>query len=147
MYCGWGTALELCMNQNTAVQSLNPFASGFFSSKFFSLAQHTQATVQTAHSRSVTLRALHALFYTMKRLIVLWHVALFMLLHSRCRGTRWGQLWSWWFSCKLSLSFLDNTQRPIPYIQEPGKPSFIVFPRAWAEYNSWQAGCENTIFA
>ena len=49
-----------------------------------------------------------------------WKGSLFsgMRLYSRfyipvARCLKWGLLWSWWFLCKLSLLFLDNTQKPI----------------------------------
>ena len=73
----------------------------------------TLATCQTTHSRYVALRALHALLYTVKRLIIRWHAALFTLLHSRCRGTRWGQSEAGDFHVNLAFSSLDNTQRSI----------------------------------
>ena len=107
----------------------------------------SQATCQTAYSRYVALCAVHAFFYTVKRLIVWWHAALFMLLHSRCGCSKWGQLWSWWFSCKFGLFISwQHTKVNHHIYKSQGKPSFIVFTRAWAEYNSWKAGGENTIF-
>ena len=50
------------------------------------------------------------------------------------------------FYANLAFSFLDNTQRSITIYKSQGKPSFIVFTRALAEYNSWKAGGRNTIF-
>ena len=106
-----------------------------------------QATCRTAHSQYVALCTLHALLYTVKRLIVRWHAALFMLLHSRGQGSRWGQLWSWWFSCKFGLFISwQHTKVNHHIYKSQGKPSFIVFTRALAEYNSWKAGGRNTIF-
>ena len=98
--------------KGTNSSSVNPFDCCFFSN-CFSLARHTQAIVQTTHSRSVTLRALHALLYTVKRLIVRWHAALFMLQHSCGQGSRRGHCEAGDFHANLAFSFLDNTQRPI----------------------------------
>ena len=71
------------------------------------------ATCKTAHSRSVALHALHALLYTVKRLIVRWHAALFMLQHSCGQGSRRGHCEAGDFHANLAFSFLDNTQRSI----------------------------------
>ena len=71
------------------------------------------ATCQTAHSRYVALSALHALLYTVKRLIVRWHAALFMPLHSCGQGSRRGHCEAGYFHANLAFSFLDNTQRSI----------------------------------
>ena len=73
----------------------------------------TLATCQTANSRYVALRAEHALLYTVKRLIVRWHAALFMLQHSCGQGSRRGHCEAGDFHANLAFSFLDNTQRPI----------------------------------
>ena len=73
----------------------------------------TLATCQTAHSRYVALRAEHALLYTVKRLIVRWHAALFMLQHSCGQGSRRGHCEAGDFHANLAFSFLDNTQRSI----------------------------------
>ena len=61
----------------------------------------------------LTLRAEHALLYTVKRLIVRWHAALFMLQHSCGQGSRRGHCEAGDFHANLAFSFLDNTQRPI----------------------------------
>ena len=73
----------------------------------------TLATCQTANSRYVALRAEHALLYTVKRLIVRWHAALFMLQHSCGQGSRRGHCEAGDFHANLAFSFLDNTQRSI----------------------------------
>ena len=106
-----------------------------------------QATCQTAHSRYVALHALHAWLYMVKRLIVRWHAALFTLLHSCSQGSRWGQLWSWWFSCKFGLFISwQHTKVNHNIYKSQDQLSFTVFTRALAEYNSWKAGGRNTFF-
>ena len=98
-----------------------PIRGGFLFSEFFSLAQHTQATVQTAHSQSVTLRAPHALFCMVKRLIGQWHVALFTLLHSRCPVPQVGPIVKLVIFMQIRpFHFLTRHKGQLPYIQEPG---------------------------
>ena len=53
------------------------------------------------------------MLYTVKRLIVRWHAALFMLQHSCGQGSRRGHCEAGDFHANLAFSFLDNTQRPI----------------------------------
>ena len=62
-------------------------------------------------------------------------------------GLQTGPLWSWWFSCKFGLFISwQHTKVNHHIYKSQGKPSFIVFTRALAEYNSWKAGGRNTIF-
>ena len=90
----------------------NPF-DVFFFLRVFQPCLATLATCQTANSRYVALRAEHALLYTVKRLIVRWHAALFMLQHSCGQGSRRGHCEAGYFHANLAFSFLDNTQRSI----------------------------------
>ena len=101
-----------------------------------------QATCQTAHSRYAALRALHALLYTVKRLIVRWHAALFTLLHSCCPVPQMGPIVTLviFSQIKPFISW-QHTKVNHHIYKSQGKPSFIEFTRAWAEYNSWKAGC------
>ena len=104
--CSWALA-----------EALNPFVAGFF----FSLTRHTQATVQIAHSRSATLHALHALFYTVKRLIDRWHAALFTLLHYCCRVLQKEPIVKLAIIMQIQpFHFLTTHKGQSPYIQEPG---------------------------
>ena len=61
----------------------------------------------------MALRALHALLYTVKRLIVQWHAALFTLLHSCCGAPNGAICEAGDFHANSAFSFLDSTQRPI----------------------------------
>ena len=62
-------------------------------------------------------------------------------------GLQTGPLWSWWFSCKFGLFISwQHTKVNHHIYKSQGKPSFIVFTRALAEYNSWKAGGRMTIF-
>ena len=91
----------------------------------------TLATCQTVHSRYVALRAEHALLYTVKRLIVRWLYSCFYIPVARAPDGANGEAGD--FHANLAF-FISGQHTKVNHhiYKSQGKPSFIVFTRAWA---------------